>query len=290
MNTKYKFLAIASLSLSLVATLSLSANAADVGLKAGNMGTGSASSTRTKDLTKGIDRGGKEIDRRIEALTKLADRIASAKRVGDADKLDLASIIQGQITDLQTLKAKIAGDTDADTLKTDLKSITGSYRIFALVLPMGSITAAASRIQTIAADLTTISTKLQTRIGDAQTAGKDVTSINTTLAHMTAQIADARVQAQAAKDKVFALAPDNGDKTIAASNKAALLAARADVKVGISDLQSARKDAETIIKAIKAFKLESKSSSPTPVVTATSSPIVSSTPSPTVTTSPTATP
>ncbi|MDD4989244.1 MAG: hypothetical protein PHV42_02360 [Candidatus Pacebacteria bacterium] len=280
MNTKYKFLVVSSLSLALLAGAALSASAED-SMASGTVRFGNAASTTlkfraglgirmqnasttwAKDLSKMIDRGEKEIDRRIDALNKLNDRIQSAKRVSDAGKSDISLEVQAQITDLTTLRAKIAADTDEATLRADLKSITASHRIFALVMPQAAITAAAFRIETIANDLKTIETKLQTRITAAQTAGKDVTVLNATLNRITAELADALTQAQAAKDKVASLKPDNGDKTTADANRAALLAARADIKVGTTDLQSARKDAESIIVALKTPKSGDKNSSKT---------------------------
>ncbi len=182
-----------------------------------------ASTTWSKDLSKMIERGDKEIDRRIDALKKQSERITSAKRVSDDGKSMISNGIQSQIDILTVLRAKIDADTDEVALKADLKSITASHRIFALIMPQAAITAATERIKTIAADLSTISTKLKTRIEAAQTVGKDVTAMNTALTHMNAQIADALVQAGAAKDKIALLVPDNGDATVAASNKTALL-------------------------------------------------------------------
>ncbi|MDD5068586.1 MAG: hypothetical protein PHS53_04505 [Candidatus Pacebacteria bacterium] len=309
MNTKYKFLVASSLGLTLLAGVALPVIAEDGGNATGTPDRGGkdrmGSSTekfrgdadrgsKTKwdgDLSKLIERGDKEIDRRIAALQNQNDRIQSAKRVSDEGKSMIAGSIQSQIDILTVLKTKIDADTDEATLRTDLKSITASHRIFALVMPQAAITAAALRIETIAGNLATISGKLKTRITTAQAAGKDVTAVNTTLAHMNAQIADALVQAKAAKDRISGLVPDNGDKTKAEANRAALLAARADIKVGAADLRDARKDAETILKALKGFNSGDKKSdeeTPSPSPTATSVATPTATPSPT--TSPTATP
>ncbi len=232
-----------------------------------------ASSTWSRDLSKMIERGDKEIDRRIEALKKQGERIQSAKRVSDDGKSMIATGVQSQIDILTALRAKIDADTDEATLKTDLKSITASHRIFALIMPQAAISAAADRIKGIANDLNVIAGKVPTRITAAQTVGKDVTAMNSALSHMNLQIADALVQADAAIAKITGLVPDNGDKTKASSNKTALITARADIKVGTTDLQSARKDLQTILGAFKSMsKQDETTASPTSTVTPTTSP------------------
>ncbi len=113
--------------------------------------------------------------------------------------------------------------------------------------------------------MTVVGTKLQTRITAAETAGKNVTALTASLADYTAKIADAKIHADGAVSGIIALVPDQGDATVAASNKAALKAARADIKIATTDLQAARKDATSIIKAIKSFKLDASGSATTTV-------------------------
>ena len=68
---------------------------------------------------------------------------------------------------------------------------------------------------------------------------------------MATQIADANTQAQAAVNKVVALIPDQGDKTKQAENNAALKKARLNIQIAKKDLAAARKDADTVLKALK---------------------------------------
>ena len=79
---------------------------------------------------------------------------------------------------------------------------------------------------------------------------------------LNAKLADAKIQAAAAQSKVSALTPDGGDKAKTDTNRTALVGARADLKVGTEDLQSARKDIEKVQAGLKALHVE---------VTATSS-------------------
>lgn len=198
-------------------------------------------------------RADQEITRRLDALNTLEARINAMTRLSSSTQSSLAATIQAQITALTTLKAKIAADASANStssLKTDIQSITKSYRIFALIMPQIAIDAAADRIEAVGGTMTTLAGKLQTRITDAQTAGTNVSSSVSALADMNAKIADANVQAQAAINEVSALKPDNGDQATMHANTAALQDARSKIVVAQHDLNTARQDAQTIIVAL----------------------------------------
>jgi hypothetical protein len=207
-----------------------------------------------------ITRSDTEIDARITALNNLSARIEGLKNVSSTVKTNIAAEVESNHTGLTFLKGKIDGESDATTLLSDEKTITANYRIYALVIPQGYITAAADRVTTIVSMFTTVSGKLQIRINSAQSVGKDVTSLNSTLADMNVKIADANVQATSAISATANLTPDQGNSTVAASNKTALVSARADLKTATADLKTARQDAGTIIKALAAFHLEGSAS------------------------------
>ena len=196
----------------------------------------------------------KEIDRRIASLNELGTRIGEMKHETDADKAALTAIIDAQLAELATLKAKIVADTDLATLKTDAQSITKSYRIYMLVMPSTRIIAAADRVVNIVDEMMAIGTKLSTRITEAGTAGNDVTKLNAALTDFNAKLADAKTQATAAIAGISGLTPDNGDKTKMDANTAALKAAREKIKTATTDLKAARADIKTIVEGLKAFK------------------------------------
>jgi hypothetical protein len=199
-------------------------------------------------ITNGRNRADQEIKRRVDALTELSTRISNMKHVPDSDKASLSASIQNQISDLASLQTKIDADTDLATLKTDIQSITKSYRIFLLVLPQSRITAAGDRIADVAASLATLAGKLQARI--SATTG-DTTALSASLADMNAKVADATTQSAAAIAEVTPLAPDNGNATVQASNTAALKDARTKIEASMKDLIAARKDAGDIVKGLK---------------------------------------
>src|SRR3990167_3882313 len=185
-------------------------------------------------------RANEQIDRRIKALDKLLEHVQKMKRVSDAQKNSTASMVAGE-------KAKL------ETIKADQRSIAESYRIFALIMPQAAILVAADRIKVIADNLITIGGKLESRINEAKNSGKDVASLELLLADYKAEIANAISKADAAINGVSSLTPDNGDTAKAASNRAALQAAKENIRKGMEDLRAAREDARKIVQGLKSI-------------------------------------
>ena len=206
-------------------------------------------------------RADKEITRRLESLQKLITRINEFKKLSAAQKTALTTQVQAQITSLTALQAKIKADTDPATLKTDVQSIIGSYRIYALFMPQIQILGAADRLLTTADEMSSHAATLETKINEAQAKGQNVTDLQTLLADMNAKVTDAKTQGQNAINAVTPLTPDGypGNKTI-------LQSARQMVVMGIKDLNTARQDARKVIVGLMKFgKIESKpTATPTP--------------------------
>ncbi len=221
-----------------------------INFHSGKMGQGGG---MMMPLEKVKDKANQEIDRRIEQLQKLGDRIAQMQRISDVQKANMAEFIKKQLDALTTLKTEIDANTDVTTLKNSVHSITGSYRIFALVMPQGRILAAGDRITTIAQMLTDLGTKLSDRI-TAAPSSVDVAALNTLLSDMNAKIADAKAQQVAAVALLAPLTPDNGDMTKMKSNMQALKDARDKIKTAEEDLRAARKDSREIIVALTGEK------------------------------------
>ncbi|MDQ5955438.1 MAG: hypothetical protein QG621_441 [Patescibacteria group bacterium] len=223
--------------------------------------TTAASSTQPAKLTAAqqaklktaIEKADKEIDRRVVVLTELNTRVQAMERVTPDFKNTLSANVQTQITALGQLKTKIDADTDLETLKSDVKAITDSYRIFALVLPQTRIAVAADREVTLIAMMNSLGTKLQARLQELQSQGKDVGPLLTALTDMSSKLKDAATQAQAAVSVTATLTPDAGDKAKMESNTTALKTGRSDIQAAQKDLVAARKDAKIIIDGLKAL-------------------------------------
>ncbi len=225
----------------------------------GFFGIKSSSDDNAQMQTKSRERALAEIDRRIVSLNKLEARVNDMDRVSASTKASIKATVAAQITYLTDLRAKIVADTDEATLKADIASITKAYRIYMLIIPQGAVLSAADRIHTTATIMSEFGTKLETRIADAKAAGKDVSALESAYTDYKAKLADAHVQADAAVKLTADLKPDNGDQATIDANKKAMTDARAKIDAGRDDLQTARKDADTIVKGLKTFNIKVES-------------------------------
>jgi hypothetical protein len=253
-------------------SLSVTATNGSGGVKVTN--NGSSASLRMANAEKNaVNRANQEITRRLTSLNTLSTRVNAMVRLSATEKTSLSSQIQTQITDMNTLQAQIAADASSNattSLKSDIQSITKSYRIFALIIPQGAIEAMADRVQTLVSDFDAVAAKLQTRISADQSAGANVSAAVSAMTDLNAKVSDASAQSQTAVSGVSGLQPDNGVQTVMQSNTAALKAARADLQTAQQDLVAARKDAGAIVKVLESVRTSASSTS-TVNSTATSS-------------------
>jgi F0F1-type ATP synthase membrane subunit b/b' len=198
-----------------------------------------------------------EINRRLTTLNNAVNRINNAKKLSAADKASLTTLIQSDITNLTTLKAKIDADTDLAVLKTDIESIVKDYRIYAMAMPKVELIALSDAILSNSDNLNNIITKFQDLINKAQSEGKDMSKAQTALADMQAKLADAKTQAQSVHDSVMPLTPEGYP-----GNKSTLESARNNLKTAKGDLQAARADAKMIITALRAALGKTKEGTP----------------------------
>ncbi len=225
------------------------------------------------------NRGSQEIDRRITHLNKLVVRITEGKRITAEQKTTLTSGIQKEIAALEALKTKIAASTDLTTLRADIKSITDSYKVYLLYMPMANILRASDDIQTVAADLEALVPKLEILIAEMKTTSnanvnananansnenlnvktngtavsnantntvttKDITALEAKLVEMKAKIVSAKSQASQAKAAVESLTPEGYP-----GNKATLQGAHAMIVQGRQDLRTVIADGKAITNA-----------------------------------------
>ncbi len=191
------------------------------------------------------------IDKRVKDLNDLVSRVSEMKNVSSAEQTSISNSIQSEITNLNNLKTKIEADTDPASLKEDIKSITADTRIYALVIPKDRILAASDKATTVINMLNAMGSKLQTRITDVQTSGKDVVALNSALADFNAKLAEATSLNGSIASAISTLTPDQGNKTVLDSNNLALKTAKQNVAKIDSDLASARKDVKTIMGKVK---------------------------------------
>jgi hypothetical protein len=248
MKINKKILGVVAIS---VFTLAISTSSANASTASSTMNKVARQSQNLETL---ITKSNIEITKRITSLNNLNTRVQGMKNVNSVEKSSITNEVNIENANLNTLKSKIDADTDITVAHTDSQEIFGGFRIYALVLPQGNIEVAADRVTTIVGLMNTISAKLQTRITTLQSEGKDVSALQASLTDMNAKLSDATGQSGSAQSGVASLKPDNGDKTILASNTTALQSARANIKNASADLKAARADITAIVKGIRSDK------------------------------------
>ena len=191
-----------------------------------------------------------EITLRIAALTKLQTKINNEKRLSDTQRSSFTTTISTTISNLTALNIKIQADTDPAVLAADKASIKKAYRVYALLIPQTNISASSDSQLATVATMQTQETKLQARIAALKARGIDTSVQEAAYADFTTQLAAVTTSANAATTGIMNLLPDNGDKTILASNTAALKAGRVQIHAGAKSLAVARADAKIINKSV----------------------------------------
>ena len=171
------------------------------------------------------------ITKKIASLQKVSSNLATKTDITSSEETALAAQTQAEITALTTLKSKIDADTTVAMVRADAKFIDSSFKD---VVKTERMVSASSRVTRIVSQMSTLQTKLETRITAAQSAGKDVSALTTANSDITAKLADATTQVATAKSS----------GTVSTAVTTALSAARAD-------LAAARTDIQTILAGLK---------------------------------------
>lgn len=218
---------------------------------------GTNSSAASNNMENLRSRADQEITRRVKSLTALIARVNALKRLSTDQKAGLTTQIQAQIDSLNALKVKIDADTDMTTLKTDVKSIVDSYRIYALFMPQIGILTASDEILNTVDKFNVYVARFQTKINDLKAAGQDVTALQASLTDMQNQLKDATTQANNASSSALPLTPAGypGNRSVLTSAKNNLLTAR-------KDLQTARADGLSIYQGLKGSNTSTNSAQP----------------------------
>jgi hypothetical protein len=167
-------------------------------------------------------------------------RVSQMVKVSPSAQASLMQTLQTTVGDLATIKTSLDADTSTTTALADYQSIFGNLRVFALVLPRTSVYTTSDRDMTTTANLQVTENNLAARNAKASPA---VQAENAPLLKdLSTQIANANIQLTNAENTVQPLVPDQGNKTILASNTAALQSARAMDQTGETDIQAAATD------------------------------------------------
>jgi DNA repair exonuclease SbcCD ATPase subunit len=218
--------------------------------------SGTVSATKMDNLKL---RASNEIDRRINSLNQLLDRVNALKRLTADQKSGFVNELQSQISTLGSLKTKINADTDMTTLRTDVQSVITAYRIYALFIPQMHILSADDILTTTSSEFAAFAGKLQTRIDQMKSEGMDTSALQALMTDIQKKLADANTQLQNVVTTVVGLTPSGYP-----GNKSSLQSARSMLQTAHTDLETARADALKIMADILAMKAPSGVMSPMP--------------------------
>ncbi len=217
----------------------------------------------TATLTSAKTKASQEIDRRVTALQTLATRVSAMTKVTPELKANVNTVVQNQGQAFAQLKTDINAATSSVAVQAGVKTLTDSYRVYALILPQAYIIASSDRIVTVNNMLNGIGLKLRARLEAAQAAGANVTALATTLGELGAKIDSSNTHAQAAVNGTVSLMPDEGDKTKMDANTAALKAGRAEIVAAHKDIADARQHIATIVAALGTLQLNANATTTT---------------------------
>ena len=211
------------------------------------------------------------IENRLSLLNNLKTRIQNMNRLTDAEKTALISDIDTNIADLNTLKTKIAADTDLATLKADIKSIFEKFRIYMVAAPKGLGEALASQGQYILGRLQAIQRQMEQITNQNKNQGKDTTQLEQLMTQVTNQLQTAKDQLAIAEEKFKSMTPANTD---------AAKTAREEGKAAMKKAKEALKEAHRLLKQISEQLKTMGATSPPPLTSVSPTILPSATPTP----------
>lgn len=223
--------------ISMVALTALSAGAvAQATTTTTSASTTTSSATQAK-LQTVITVGNGEITRRLTTLNNLTTGITASQFLTASDKSSLSSEISTEASDLTGLKTKLDAETTVVAATTDDLNVITEYRVYVLVVPKVNVIIAADRQQATEAALTTTANNFKNAIATAASAGKNVTTLQSELTDLNAQVAAAQSISSSMEAGVINLQPSdyNTDHAILVGDYNKLVTAQNDNETAITD-------------------------------------------------------
>jgi hypothetical protein len=188
-----------------------------------------------------------------ERLTHLGtlDSAVGAAAADCGHNAALRSQLAADKAGLTALDATIQAETDRAKAVAEYRQIFTDYRVYWLETPKTHEVLGCDRLTRAGAALSSVQAKIQARTDQAKANGKDTSAAQAALDDMGAKLAAATAAANQADDSAIALHADKGDRTVLASNNAAIQAGRQQLRTAFTDLQAARADARKAIDALK---------------------------------------
>jgi hypothetical protein len=186
------------------------------------------------------------INLRLAVLNIAIPKVQGDKWITSADKTTLVGTMNGDVTGLTALGAKIQSDTIVTVAKTDYQTIFTGYRVFALAVPQARFAAASDDITDgVLPRLNDAQSKLAALLSGVDSS-KNSPAVQAAMADLAHQI-DAITNATSGRSTtVLGYTPLEYD-----ANHAILTGPRATLLGARSDVEQARNDIATVVASLK---------------------------------------
>ncbi|MGI9529805.1 MAG: hypothetical protein ACR2NG_08840 [Acidimicrobiia bacterium] len=189
--------------------------------------------TRRHSIDQIKERAQAAIERRLDTLDRLTDRVESAQHVSDSHKATLIGDYRAAANGLTGLGVEIAAATTAEELKVLVPLIASDYRVYLVIVPKSLEVAASDRIGVAVDRLTNAANRLEDAIDRAEDAGVDTTQAERWLISARDEIAEAKRTGVPVADDVIGLDASDWEepaKSMLQEGKRRLDNARVDVR------------------------------------------------------------
>ena len=191
-----------------------------------------------------------EIDRRLDDLATVRQRVEAAKHLTSGDRSAMESRIDATTSGLKSLRGEIESDSTLASLHDDLHAIVYDYRVYVLVIRQDWLTYAADSELAAVHALETFDGKLDGWIATAKAAGYDTSAVEADQATLEARTSAVKSPVSPLPATLVALTPAGYNAGTAGPT---MDAAAKTLATGWSDLVDARAAAEKALQDIKAL-------------------------------------
>ena len=192
----------------------------------------------SSSLTRLQYRGNQLIKERVNSLNANMQAVAANGTLTAEQKATLTGILSSNVTGLTALKASIASSTDASSTKVLVNSIFTNFRIYGIVIPQVRLDKRVFDLQNHSQKLSDLFVKVQAKIDEAKTKGKDVTVWQKNLDDSKVLVATDMSKLAGLLPKIATLTP----ATYGTTSKALIDSVNADLKSIAKDFNGIAKN------------------------------------------------
>ncbi|MES2170524.1 MAG: hypothetical protein V4479_07350 [Actinomycetota bacterium] len=179
---------------------------------------------------------------RITALDTAIPKVSANAYLSPGDRSTILGTLNGDLSAMQSLQAKIAADTDVATAKTDVQSIYTGYRVYAVAIPQSLYAASADALTDSAIPaLLTAQHALQAALAGPDKS-KDTPAVDAQMADLATQITTAQNDSSGVSAAALSVTPSqfNADHSVLAGTRASIKNAGVAAKAATADAKAIR--------------------------------------------------